>query len=95
MGPRLQERGVPNEYLHPPEGFDRLQWGRAYKSAEFGPSMVDVCGRQGASMGPRLQERGVEFTLRKETRERMSFNGAALTRARSCHAVRLRRPPPP
>ena len=84
-----------------------LQWGRAYKSAEFGSGMASVFpplvlqwGRayksaeltafgssknigQWASMGPRLQERGVRHLGIAQALRMRSFNGAALTRARS------------
>ena len=37
-----------------------LQWGRAYKSAEFIINIVEMEAHRIASMGPRLQERGVD-----------------------------------
>ena len=47
----------PAGLLPPPLG--ALQWGRAYKSAEFEERMPLLVEREIASMGPRLQERGV------------------------------------
>ena len=43
----------------PPPIYAPLQWGRAYKSAEFRHPPRKPTRRQSASMGPRLQERGV------------------------------------
>ncbi len=37
----------------------QLQWGRAYKSAEFPKRAANAASAAIASMGPRLQERGV------------------------------------
>ena len=61
----------------------KLQWGRAYKSAEF--SLLDGGGGENgaASMGPRLQERGVRRSGGEASLLDGGFNGAALTRARS------------
>ena len=69
---------------------EELQWGRAYKSAEFRglsayPRLVSC-----ASMGPRLQERGVLRLQQRKLRIKHRFNGAALTRARSSLFVRRR-----
>ncbi len=84
-----------------------LQWGRAYKSAELnrqmrvsprtliasmGPRLQERgvtwirhthCHSENASMGPRLQERGVQLRDMPDADSDGSFNGAALTRARS------------
>ena len=83
MGPRLQERGVTNSKklilsavrlqwgrayksaefgsIWEPKFYGaKLQWGRAYKSAEFHLAKYYVSWAAYASMGPRLQERGVD-----------------------------------
>ncbi len=60
-----------------------LQWGRAYKSAELRNQVPNFVLTGMASMGPRLQERGVRFPRRRYGRHMLRFNGAALTRARS------------
>ena len=61
-----------------------LQWGRAYKSAEFKKRKPLQKTGVNASMGPRLQERGVRPFERDFGLQLLCFNGAALTRARSC-----------
>ena len=60
-----------------------LQWGRAYKSAEFRNLLGIHVRIPSASMGPRLQERGVQQPHFNCYEKMFSFNGAALTRARS------------
>ena len=65
----------------------KLQWGRAYKSAELTDITQGGYRALNASMGPRLQERGVSFKLLKPAGKMNGFNGAALTRARSSQAV--------
>ncbi len=60
-----------------------LQWGRAYKSAEFHNLYSSITQGYRASMGPRLQERGVPLQADQASWQGQSFNGAALTRARS------------
>ena len=60
-----------------------LQWGRAYKSAELCTQETASFINRIASMGPRLQERGVRAYRACRTCRTCSFNGAALTRARS------------
>ncbi len=66
MGPRLQERGVSAVFSFFHSAVSSLQWGRAYKSAEFRLRLVSDSHGHRASMGPRLQERGVstKTTLR-------------------------------
>ena len=60
-----------------------LQWGRAYKSAEFAVTGSKPVSSRTASMGPRLQERGVDNNPMEVCKRLSGFNGAALTRARS------------
>ena len=60
-----------------------LQWGRAYKSAELARQARQAVVAEVASMGPRLQERGVEVSPSLQVKIAGGFNGAALTRARS------------
>ena len=67
----------------------KLQWGRAYKSAELRDAEVPAIYSGRASMGPRLQERGVRFPLFLPPIPLSSFNGAALTRARSSRSMGL------
>ena len=83
MGPRLQERGVRSIRGGFHQQIVRLQWGRAYKSAEFDTPTDILDSPFPASMGPRLQERGVSFSIELNAPVSWSFNGAALTRARS------------
>ena len=113
MGPRLQERGVgyqesqelpklrqlqwgraykSAEFLAPVEASaqgETLQWGRAYKSAELAGGDCQQSRETPASMGPRLQERGVSSRDGHIRPSSWSFNGAALTRARSYSNLRM------
>ena len=83
MGPRLQERGVMHRHSQSNTGRNQLQWGRAYKSAELPEVVAPAVVKMLASMGPRLQERGVASRPSGSSNALRSFNGAALTRARS------------
>ncbi len=87
---RLQwGRAYKSAELRPPRNgtlglrSSRLQWGRAYKSAEFPGDAREAGVKRPASMGPRLQERGVRSTRSTIRGKEVRFNGAALTRARS------------
>ncbi len=58
---RARSFGDPAQQLAPRRA---LQWGRAYKSAEFVEKERILVTARSASMGPRLQERGVKVSLR-------------------------------
>src|SRR5690606_21255020 len=77
-------RGARKRYLlvlqhHP---FGQLQWGRAQRSAETRYRFARLRGTNGASMGPRSEERGNAIRHRAPLQPRTSFNGAALRGAR-------------
>ena len=81
MGPRLQERGVRAARKTFARFHVKLQWGRAYKSAELTLQLWNYSSRHfnGAALTRARSWQGQvvrPLLLRR-------FNGAALTRARS------------
>ena len=65
----------------------RLQRSRALSSAEMPRQMVEWWQRHKASTEPRSFERGDSKKMNSRARGRLSFNGAALFRARRCAFV--------
>ncbi len=96
MGPRLQERGVSFSVAFLPEFAEELQWGRAYKSAEFPLRRSQGFSGFSASMGPRLQERGVDGISWHGTRISgvlqwgRAYKSAELYSACCCNVRRMR-----
>src|SRR5208337_4738100 len=64
-----------------------LQWGRARSSAEIGGGGPGGAGVRPASMGPRSIERGNFSNSARKVGSFISFNGAALDRARKCDCL--------